>query len=229
MPELAGLSFSWPDGTPLAAGLDLKLGDGCLTALVGASGCGKSTLLRLLAGLLEPQEGRVVRPPGEAGFVFQSPTLLPWRTVRENVSLPQELGGAAAMSVAEALALVELTEHADKRPSQLSGGQQMRVSLARALRGDPSLLLLDEPFAALDALTRRRLQHQFAELQTRQGRTVILVTHDLDEAVLLADRVVVLAGPPTQVVEDVAVDLPRPRRVHDPAVGALVQRLEAAL
>ena len=113
MPELAGLSFSWPDGTPLAAGLDLKLGNGCLTALVGASGCGKSTLLRLLAGLLEPQAGRVVRPPGEAGFVFQSPTLLPWRTVRENVALPQELGGAAAMSVAEALALVELTEHVE--------------------------------------------------------------------------------------------------------------------
>ena len=229
MPELVGLSFSWPDGTPLATALDLEMSDGCLTALVGASGCGKSTVLRLLAGLLQPQAGRVERPAGGVGFVFQSPTLLPWRTVEQNVALPQELGGAAAMSVAEALKLVELSEHANKRPGQLSGGQQMRVSLARALRADPSLLLLDEPFAALDALTRRRLQNQFAALQTRLGRTVVLVTHDLDEAVLLADRVVVLSGPPTQVVLDVTVDVPRPRTVHDPAVGALVQRLEASL
>ena len=125
------------------------------------------------------------------------------RTVARNVALPEELGGRVGMSVHEALALVGLQELSERRPWELSGGQRMRVSLARALRGRPGLLLLDEPFASLDALTRRRLQQDFADLQREQDATVVLVTHDLDEAVLLADRVVVLQGPPVRVVLEI--------------------------
>jgi ABC-type nitrate/sulfonate/bicarbonate transport system ATPase subunit len=229
LPSLRQVGFSWPDGTLLADGLDLDVAEGAITALVGSSGCGKSTVLRLLAGLLSPQSGTMDRPEGELGFVFQSPTLLPWRTVAENIALPEELGGVVGMSITEALHMVEMADHANKLPSQLSGGQQMRVSLARALRGQPALLLLDEPFAALDALTRKRLQQHFAQLQATHRLTVVLVTHDLDEAVLLADRVLVLQGPPTRVAHAVDIDLPRPRTVHDPAVGAVVRGLEEAL
>ncbi len=223
------MDFRWPDGSVLAEQLDLSFSTGSVTALVGSSGCGKSTVLRLLAGLLEVQGGRVERDATEVGFVFQAPTLLPWRTVAENVGLPEELGGSAGMGIDEALTLVGLQDLGGRRPSELSGGQSMRVSLARALRGRPGLLLLDEPFAALDALTRKRLQQDFAVLQQAHASTVVLVTHDLDEAALLADRIVVLQGPPVRVSLDLEVRLPRPRTVHDPAVGALVHRLEQAL
>ncbi len=229
MPSFDRLSFGWPDGGELARELSLGFETGKVTVLVGSSGCGKSTLLRLLAGLLSPGQGSVERGEGAAGFVFQSPTLLPWRTVAANVALPEELGGAVAMSVDDALSLVGLTEHAHKLPGQLSGGQQMRVSLARALRGRPELLLLDEPLAALDALTRRRLQQEFAALQQEHRLTAVWVTHDLDEAVLLADRVVLLKGPPVAVEMELEVDLPRPRTLHDPALGALVRQLEERL
>lgn len=229
LPSLRQVGFHWPDGTQLADGLDLDVPEGAITALVGTSGCGKSTVLRLLAGLLAPQSGAVEGADGELGFVFQSPTLLPWRTVADNIALPEELGGVVGMTIGEALHMVEMAEHADKLPSQLSGGQKMRVSLARALRGRPRLLLLDEPFAALDALTRKRLQQHFAQVQAAHSLTVVLVTHDLDEAVLLADRVAVLQGPPSRVAHVQDIALPRPRTVHDPAVGALVRDLERLL
>ena len=161
--------------------------------------------------------------------MFQQPTLLPWRSVRDNVALPLELGAPAGASVEEALASVDLSEAADLLPGQLSGGMQMRTSLARALVTRPELMLLDEPFAALDALTRRRLQRRFEELQREQGFTTLLVTHDIDEAVLLADRVLVLSGPPVQVQLDLDVHVERPRRAHDPALAELVARLEGAL
>ena len=223
------IHFSWPDGSPLARGFDLEAEAGRVTALLGPSGCGKSTLLRLAAGLLEPSSGQIRTPEGGRAFVFQQPTLLPWRSLRENVRLPLELGGTAGLEVDTALAQVELAEHADKLPGQLSGGQQMRASLARALVTSPSLLLMDEPFAALDALTRRRLQRAFLALHAGSGRTVLLVTHDVDEAVLLADRVVVLEGPPLRPRLSLEVALARPRSVHDPAVGRLVAQIEAAL
>ncbi len=221
------LAFHWPDGTPLVEGLDLSLEGGRISALLGPSGCGKSSLLRLAAGLLEGS-GCVDAPAAKA-FVFQQPTLLPWRSVRENVALPLELGARAGAPIDEVLASVDLGEAAELLPRQLSGGMQMRASLARALVTRPELMLLDEPFAALDALTRRRLQRRFEELQRAQGFTTLLVTHDIDEAVLLADRVLVLSGPPVRVRLDLDLTVPRPRRAHDPALAELVTQLEAAL
>lgn len=214
-------SLTWPDGSVLADGFELELAEGRVTALLGPSGCGKSTLLRLAAGLLAPTSGRIDAPSAGA-FVFQKPTLLAWRSLRENVGLPLELGSAAGLSVDEALALVDLAEHADKLPHELSGGMQMRASLARALVTSPRVLFMDEPFAALDALSRRRLQRRFLELQAETPRTVLWVTHDVDEAALLADRVVVLSGPPVQVVLDERLERPRD-------TSALAERLEAAL
>jgi len=232
--QLEDVDFQWdPGGPPLVAGLDLECRAGEVTALVGASGSGKSTLLRLMAGLETPSRGSVVTGatrPGALAMVFQAPTLLAWQTVRENVSLPLVLLGRPADRVDAALERVGLLDAADRLPRELSGGMQMRASLARALVTEPSLLLLDEPFSALDAITRRRLQGVFSEAW--RGATVVLVTHDIDEAVLLADRVIVLGGRPLEVVADVDVPLPRPRTAglrHDPRVAGLIQHIEGAL
>ncbi|MCP4919175.1 MAG: ABC transporter ATP-binding protein [Proteobacteria bacterium] len=222
------LDFVWEDGTSLARGLDLQLEAGEITALLGPSGCGKSTLLRLAAGLLVPTGGRIECSTRRA-FVFQKPTLLAWRTVRANVELPLELGGEQGLAIDEALELVGLAEHGAKLPHELSGGMQMRASLARALVTSPDVLLMDEPFAALDALTRRRLQRRFVELQAEAPKTVLWVTHDIDEACLLADRVVVLAGPDVSVVLDERLSTPRPRSLHTGQLGGLATRLEGAL
>lgn len=231
--------FTWPGAaTALLDGFTATAAPATVTALVGPSGCGKSTLLRLAAGLLSPSAGTVDAggaAPGDRAYVFQAPTLLPWRTVAENVGLPLEILGDLAPDdprVRAALAQVELTEAAHQLPHQLSGGMQMRASLARALVTRPTLLLLDEPFSALDAATRRRVQQVFARAWTDAGATVLLVTHDLDEAVLLADRVLTLGERPLQVTRSVEVDLPSPRTPelrHDPALGRLVRTLEAVL
>jgi NitT/TauT family transport system ATP-binding protein len=211
--------------------------------LVGPSGCGKSTLLKLIAGLQQPAAGQIVlagkavhRPSRDVGFVFQDPTLMDWRTVRENVALPLELNGSAkerAVQRAQALIdLVGLTGFEEAYPAQLSGGMAQRVALARALVHDPQLLLLDEPFGALDALTRERMGRELLRIWQARRKTVILVTHSVPEAVFLADRVLVLGPRPATVVAEVPVDLPRPRTQtmrEAPACTLMAQRVREAL
>jgi NitT/TauT family transport system ATP-binding protein len=196
--------------------LDIAAGE--ILALVGPSGCGKSTALRLLAGLEAPSRGEVRRTPGrgETAVVFQSPTLAPWLTARANAALPLELAGvgreAAAARAAEALARVGLAGAVDVRPAQLSGGMAMRVSLARALVTSPRLLLLDEPFAALDEITRRALADDVLKLWTASKPAIVFVTHNVEEAVYMASRVVVMTAGPGRSAGEIMVDgaLPRP-------------------
>jgi NitT/TauT family transport system ATP-binding protein len=211
--------------------------------LVGPSGCGKSTLLKLIAGLQQPTAGQIVlagkavhRPSRDVGFVFQEPTLMDWRTVRENVALPLELNGSgkekAGRRAQTLIDLVGLTGFEDAYPAQLSGGMAQRVALARALVHDPQLLLLDEPFGALDALTRERMGRELLRIWRARRKTVILVTHSVPEAVFLADRVLVLGPRPATVVAEVPVDLPRPRtqRLREaPACTLMAQRVREAL
>ncbi len=235
---LGDLHFHWPDGTILFGGLELVFRRGVITAVVGESGCGKSTLLRLAAGLLPPARGTVTGGALLRSLVFQSPNLLPWRTVAANVGLPLELAGGGmsdqdtAARVQAALETVGLGEDGDKLPRMLSGGMQMRAGLARALITAPDLLFMDEPFAAVDTLTRHRLQQEFLALWRARRPTVVLVTHDIDAAVRLSDRVVVLGGRPASIQADFNVDLPRPRGPelrHDPRTSAQIQRIEGAL
>ena len=191
---------------PALAGLNLALGDGEFLSVVGPSGCGKSSLLRLLAGLATPSEGRVERAAGDAaiGCVFQDPTLMPWASVFDNVWLPLRLAGRtrqeAAPAVQEALARVGLASVADALPHVLSGGMRMRASIARALVTRPRLLLLDEPFAALDETTRERLGEDLLAIWREQAFAAVFVTHNVDEAVALAQRVAVMAARPGRIV-----------------------------
>ena len=217
-------------------GVNLVVSRGEIVTLVGESGSGKSTLLRIIAGLLEPGEGTVhvfgqsaeeARRARAYGIVFQNPTLYAWRTVEENVALPLEIIGLAkaerAARVGEALDLVRLTGFARSYPAQLSGGMAQRVAIARALAYRPPLLLLDEPFAALDALTRIRMHQLIIRLWRVHTPAVLLVTHDVDEALLLADRVLVLAN--GQIAEQLPIRLPRPRQASTPGFQALRARL----
>lgn len=220
--RLDGLGQSYGREAGTLEGIDLTVRPGEFVALVGPSGCGKTTLLRLVAGLLSPTRGRVSvdgRPPAgmRAGtaFVFQEPTLLPWRTVAANVALGLELAGTSAREraamAADRLALVGLAGVAKKYPHELSGGMRMRVSVARALAGAPRLLLMDEPFSALDELTRQRLNAELLRLRGESRWTAMYVTHSAAEAVFLADRVVVLGGRPGRIVGEIAVALRSPR------------------
>lgn len=207
---LEGLAHAYADGTRSIVGVDLALTPGEFVALVGPSGCGKSTLLRLVAGLLRPDAGtlRGVHRR-QIGFVFQSPTLLPWRTVADNVGLPLELRGTSAPErasrVGEMLRLVGLEEWGGRFPAQLSGGMRMRVSIARALVARPRLLLMDEPFAALDDMTRSRLQEELLALREREGFATLFVTHNVAESVFLADRVLCLSARPGRILGEVRV------------------------
>lgn len=220
--------LSWaPAGVPVVADLDLHFTPGAITALVGRSGCGKSSLLRLLAGLRAPDQGRVVDVPTRKAFVFQDAALLPWLDLRANVALPGRFG--AIGDVDAALARLGLSEHALKLPGALSGGQRMRASLARALVSRPEVVFLDEAFAALDGITRRAVQAAFLDLWGEQGWTVVMVTHEIEDAVLLSDRVIAVDGPPLKLLADVPVPLPRPRSAHDPALGRLAELVEREL
>ncbi|WP_440980635.1 ABC transporter ATP-binding protein [Shinella sumterensis] len=204
-------------------------------ALLGPSGCGKSTLLRLAAGLETPTTGRVledgrpiIAPNPDRILVFQDATLFPWRTVRDNVAIGLEARGLIReleYRIDEVLKLVKLEGFADVYPHQLSGGMAQRAALARALVNDPKLLLLDEPFGKLDSLTRLRMQNELLELWKSAGFTALLVTHDVEEALLLADRVIVLSDRPASIVAEVRVDRPHPRRRDDAGLVALRREL----
>jgi NitT/TauT family transport system ATP-binding protein len=219
--------FADPSGE-LRALMDVSLTirQGEFLAIVGPSGCGKTTLLRILGGLVAPSQGRILfdgaplrRPPPEIGFVFQQPTLLPWRTVLQNVVLPLEIRGlphrTAVVKAQAMLALVGLTSFESSQPAALSGGMQQRVALARALVGEPRLLLLDEPFGALDAILRGELNMELLHIWETQRPTVVLVTHDMTEAVLLADRVIAMSPRPGRIVANIPIELRRPRHPDD--------------
>jgi ABC-type nitrate/sulfonate/bicarbonate transport system, ATPase component len=222
--------------SPILAPLDLTIPAGQFVAILGPSGCGKSTLLRLLSGLTEPTAGRIVvdgHPPGQGddlAYVFQDATLLPWLRVDANVETLLRLRRVPAAERARrrdaALALVRLADKARAYPRQLSGGQKMRVSLARALATEPRILLLDEPFGALDEMTRDRLGEELLAIRERQRWTALFVTHSVSEAVFLADRVLVLAPRPGRVAHDLRVGLPYPRN-HDTRLTPEYLRLVA--
>ncbi len=199
--------------------MNLDVRDGDFISLLGPSGCGKSTALRLIADLIHPTSGRIVwdveKTPGALSVVLQEPTLMPWATVADNVWLPFRLQGKSRASVddkiAEALNLVGLEEVHDAYPRALSGGMKMRVSIARALVTHPKLILMDEPFAALDEITRFKLNDDLLALKRAIGCTVIFVTHSVFESVFLSERVVIMAARPGRVIRELAVDAPYPR------------------
>jgi NitT/TauT family transport system ATP-binding protein len=221
--RLRGATKVYDNGVTALGPLDLDVARGEFVSLLGPSGCGKSTALRLIAGLTAANSGTVSvsHRAGQAdrrhsiGFVFQEPTLMPWASVRENVRLPLKLShapaGEADARVREALVQVGLTEFADAYPRELSGGMKMRVSLARALVTDPDVLLMDEPFAALDEITRFRLNNDLLELWRNLKKTVVFVTHSVFESVYLSQRVIVMTSRPGRISSEFRIDTPEPR------------------
>ncbi len=220
--RLRGVDKRFDNGTVAVEGLSLDVGRGDFLSLLGPSGCGKSTALRMIAGLARPSAGVIewhggdgARPEGELSFVFQEPTLMPWATVFDNVYLPLRLKGVprreARGEVHEALSLVHLEGVERAYPRELSGGMKMRVSIARALVTHPTLLLMDEPFAALDEITRFRLNDDLLELWAKLGCTIVFVTHSVFESVFLSNRIAVLAARPGRLHAELAVAEPYPR------------------
>ena len=235
--RLEGVRRAFPN-LVVIEGFDLRVEAGEFLAMLGPSGCGKSTLLRMIAKLADPDAGRIVFDPEGAStaFVFQDAHLLPWRNVLNNAALPLELMGVAREErydkARAVLEQVGLGEAVDRYPAQLSGGMRMRVSLARALVTEPKLLLMDEPFAALDEITRFHLEVQLRELWQRRGMTVIFVTHSISEAAFLASRAVVLSRRGGRIKLDRRMDLPSERNNDlrsDPGLGLEMRRLMAAM
>lgn len=229
--DIRGIRRVFDNGVVTLDGLSLNVDAGEFLAILGPSGCGKSTLLRLIAGLDRPQSGiaqivpQLDRSPGsEVAYVFQDAHLLPWRNVMQNVALPLELASADRSARLEAarqvIERVGLADSAERYPSQLSGGMRMRVSLARAMVTRPKLLLLDEPFAALDEITRQRLDEELRQLWASDAMTVVFVTHSTAEAVFLAERAIVLSARPGRIIEDRQIGLPA---VRDGALRATQQ------
>ena len=243
--EIAGVSKSFRTGVTALEGIDLAIRAGEFVSLIGPSGCGKSTLLRIIGDLIQPSSGSVIvhgksahqaRLDHDYGIVFQDAVLYDWRTVSRNVSLPLEMLGweraRRRARVAEMLELVELTGFESSRPWQLSGGMQQRVSIARALSFDPALLLMDEPFGALDEMTRERLNMELLRIWEKARSTVVFVTHSIPEAVFLSTRVVVMSARPGRVAGIVDVDLKQPRNVEtreDPRFFELITEVREKL
>jgi NitT/TauT family transport system ATP-binding protein len=244
--ELAGISKEFAQGKTVALqGIDLTIAKGEFVSLIGPSGCGKSTLLRIVGDLVEPSTGSVTvhgKPAHQArqdrdyGIVFQHAVLYDWRTVAKNISLPLEMLGwdraRRAARIAEMLELVELTGFENHHPWQLSGGMQQRVSIARALSFSPALLLMDEPFGALDEMTRERLNMELLQIWAETGSTIVFVTHSIAEAVFLSSRVVVMSARPGRISEVLEIGLPQPRTAalrEDPRYFALVTQVREAL
>ena len=234
--EMRGASKTYPNGVRALEPINLQVHDGDFATLLGPSGCGKSTLLRMMGGLTSPTAGNVMLWPGASGeraqrpertrvarseghspalaFVFQHPTLMPWASVERNVRLPLDLAGDeddVAAKLDAALSLVALRDFARVYPRELSGGMQMRVSIARALVTEPRLLLMDEPFGALDEITRHRLDREISELWARRALTVVFVTHSIYEAVFLSTRVLVMSARPGRIAGELEIAEPHPR------------------
>jgi NitT/TauT family transport system ATP-binding protein len=241
---LRAVTKVFDNGVMALGPLDLDIARGEFVSLLGPSGCGKSTALRVIAGLASPTSGSVEvshhagdgRPGHSIGFVFQEPTLMPWTTVAENVRLPLKLANVAASEsdarIAEALSRVGLSDFADAYPRELSGGMKMRVSLARALVTDPDILLMDEPFAALDEITRFRLNNDLLTLWRKLNKTVIFVTHSVFESVYLSQRVVVMTQRPGRVCADISIEALEPRTEAfrtSAAYGEYCRKVSAAL
>lgn len=213
--SLRGVGKTFENGTVALDGLTIDIEDGEFVSLLGPSGCGKSTALRIIAGLSDASTGAVTAPHDDLGFVFQDPTLMPWATVADNVMLPFKLGAAqnadAPEAVAQALASVGLSKFAGAFPRELSGGMKMRASIARALVTEPRLLLMDEPFAALDEITRFKLNNDLLAVWQELRRTVIFVTHSVFESVFLSQRILVMTARPGRVFTEIDVPVAYPR------------------
>jgi NitT/TauT family transport system ATP-binding protein len=243
--SIDGVSKVFRNGTAALRDIDLEIAPREFVSLIGPSGCGKSTLLRIVGDLIEPSGGRVVvngKPAPQArrdrdyGIVFQDPALLDWRTVAKNIALPLELDGwerdRRRSRIAEMLGLVELDGFADHHPWQLSGGMQQRVSIARALSFSPALLLMDEPFGALDEMTRERLNAELLRIWDETESTIVFVTHSIAEAVFLSTRVVVMSPRPGLISKVIEIDLPHPRDAatrEEPRFFELVTAVREAL
>jgi NitT/TauT family transport system ATP-binding protein len=223
--SLTGLTKRFGDGPNVLEDVSLDVAEGEFVCLLGASGCGKSTLLNLAAGLDEPTAGTVRVPGGRAALMFQEPALFPWLTATQNVELALRLRGvdrrARRARSTELLELVRLRGAGDKRVHELSGGMRQRVAMARALAQDSHVLLMDEPFAALDAITRDVLHEELVRIRESQNLTVLFVTHNVREAVRLGDRVVLLSSRPGRVAKEYPVGIAHPRRIESPEVAKL--------
>ncbi len=244
--EAENVYVTFPDGElglSVLEGISLTVAENDFVCFVGPSGCGKTTLLRVLGGLLEPTRGQVLfegealsRPRRRIGFVFQESNLMPWRSAVDNICLPLEITGASPEEIdrrcGELIDLVGLTGFEETLPRDLSGGMAQRVAIARALAHQPDLLLLDEPFGQLDALTRERMGTELLRIWEASKSTVVMVTHSISEAVLLADRVLVLSERPASIVLDQPVDLKRPRSLeltYTREFGDLAARVRSAI